>query len=103
MAASLNFYSLNFNYSSLINISILIMFSLSLNAGNSRASISSATDKSNSSKHGHHKWVGPSGHRVITVDVNGLADFPTVQAAVDAVPQNNMKNVLILIAAGCYM
>lgn len=92
MAASLN--SLNFN---LINVTtVLLTLSLSLNAGNS------ASDNSTSGKH-HHKWVGPSGHRVITVDVNGLADYPTVQAAVDAVPQNNMKNVLILIAAGCYM
>lgn len=98
MAPSLNFNSLifNFNYATLTNITILIIFSLSLHAENSAAS------SFNLSKH-HHKWVGPSGHRLITVDVNGLADFPTVQAAVDAVPPNNMKNVLILIAPGCYM
>lgn len=96
MAPSLNFSSINFNYTTLANITILIIVTLSLHAGNSTAS------SFNSSKH-HHKWVGPSGHRLITVDVNGLADFPTVQAAVDAVPPNNMMNVLILIAAGCYM
>ncbi|XP_047940276.1 probable pectinesterase 68 [Salvia hispanica] len=96
MAASLNLFFSSFNFN-LINITtILIILSLSLNAGNS------ASDNSTSGKH-HHKWVGPSGHRVITVDVNGLADYPTVQEAVDAVPPNNMKNVLILIAAGCYI
>ncbi|KAK6157982.1 hypothetical protein DH2020_005296 [Rehmannia glutinosa] len=55
---------------------------------------------SNSSEHGHHKWVGPVGHRLITVDVNGLGDFRSVQDAVDSVPDNNRMNVLILIRAG---
>lgn len=57
---------------------------------------------SNSSKH-HHKWVGPSGHLLITVDANGLGNFRTVQAAVNSIPINNTKNVLIHINAGYYM
>lgn len=50
----------------------------------------------------HHKWVGPSGHLSFTVDARGAGDFLSVQAAVDAVPDNNTKNVLIKIKAGCY-
>ncbi|KAK3039476.1 hypothetical protein RJ639_028058, partial [Escallonia herrerae] len=56
----------------------------------------------NATKH-NHTWVGPSGHRLITVDVNGSADYQTVQAAVDSVPFNNRKNVVILISAGYYI
>ncbi|KAH6818064.1 Pectin lyase-like superfamily protein [Perilla frutescens var. frutescens] len=96
-----NFYSGILNYNILTNITILIIFSLSLHAGNSRATKTPAV--SNSGKHGHHKWVGPSGHRVITVDVNGLGDYQWVQAAVDAVPHNNTMNVLIIITAGSYI
>lgn len=97
MASSLNIFSNIFNSNSLlINITtILIIFCVCAHAGNSNAA-------SSTSKH-HHKWVGPSGHRLITVDANGLGEFPTVQAAVDAVPHNNTKNVLILISAGSYM
>ncbi|WJZ82456.1 hypothetical protein VitviT2T_002215 [Vitis vinifera] len=51
----------------------------------------------------HHKWVGPSGHLFITVDARGTGDFLSVQAAVDAVPDNNTKNVLIKINAGFYV
>jgi pectin methylesterase-like acyl-CoA thioesterase len=40
---------------------------------------------------------------VITVDVNGAGEFLSVQAAVDAVPENNGENVMILISAGYYM
>jgi hypothetical protein len=53
--------------------------------------------------HHHHKWVGPIGHRVISVNVNGSADFRSVQAAVDSVPVNNTENVVIQISAGYYM
>ncbi|KAL0446302.1 UNVERIFIED_CONTAM: putative AC transposase, partial [Sesamum latifolium] len=60
------------------------------------------TPSSNSSNHRRHKWVGPSGHRLIRVDVHGLGDFRSVQAAVDSVPEGNRKNVLIQISAGCY-
>ncbi|KAI3962613.1 hypothetical protein MKW98_008480 [Papaver atlanticum] len=52
--------------------------------------------------HGHH-WVGPSGHLFITVDASGLGDFLSVQAAVESVPNNNTKNVLIKINAGVYI
>ncbi|KAK8599027.1 hypothetical protein V6N13_076967 [Hibiscus sabdariffa] len=45
----------------------------------------------NATRH-RHKWIGPIGHRLITVDVNGLGHFRSVQDAVDAVPENNRKN-----------
>lgn len=61
-----------------------------------------ATVSNNSTKQ-HHKWVGPVGHRVITVDVNGSGEFRSVQTAVDSVKENNTQNVLILISAGYYM
>jgi hypothetical protein len=61
-----------------------------------------ATASTNLSKN-HHKWVGPVGHRLISVDVNGSADFRSVQAAVDSVPVNNTQNVVIQISAGYYM
>ncbi|MCI01482.1 putative pectinesterase 68-like, partial [Trifolium medium] len=54
---------------------------------------------SNSSK---HPWIGPVGNRVITVDINGGGQFQSVQDAVNAVPDNNIMNVLIQIRAGCY-
>lgn len=60
------------------------------------------TASTNSTKH-HHKWVGPIGHRVITVNVDGSGDFQAVQAAVDSVPTKNMENVVIQISAGNYM
>ncbi|MFQ6637840.1 hypothetical protein Gotur_012935 [Gossypium turneri] len=56
----------------------------------------------NSTRH-RHKWIGPIGHRLITVDINGLGHFRSVQDAVDAVPENNRKNVLIRISAGYYI
>ncbi|ESW27651.1 hypothetical protein PHAVU_003G220500 [Phaseolus vulgaris] len=49
------------------------------------------------------KWVGPTGHRVITVDINGGGHFRSVQAAVNAVPDNNRMNVLIQISPGYYI
>ncbi|XP_059657551.1 probable pectinesterase 68 [Cornus florida] len=60
------------------------------------------TATSNSTKH-HHHWVGPSGHRLITVDLHGYGEFSSVQAAVDSVSENNRKNVLIQIGAGYYI
>uniref|UniRef100_A0A5B7C4S3 Pectinesterase n=1 Tax=Davidia involucrata TaxID=16924 RepID=A0A5B7C4S3_DAVIN len=60
------------------------------------------TETSNCTKH-RHKWVGPSGHRLITVDVHGSGDFSSVQAAVDSVPENNRKNVVVQISAGYYI
>lgn len=49
------------------------------------------------------KCVGPTGHRHLSVDVAGGGDFVSVQAAVDAVPENNTVNVIIHIAPGYYM
>lgn len=51
----------------------------------------------------HQEWVGPVGHRLITVDASGKGDFLSVQAAVDAVPENNGMNVVIQIKAGIYV
>ncbi|CAM8883321.1 unnamed protein product [Rhodiola kirilowii] len=50
----------------------------------------------------HHKWVGPSGFLYIAVALHGRGDYTSVQAAIDSVPENNNKNVLIQISAGCY-
>ncbi|KAJ8436341.1 hypothetical protein Cgig2_005265 [Carnegiea gigantea] len=53
---------------------------------------------------GHHKnWEWPSECWHITVDIGGLGDFVSVQAAVDAVPENNMVNVIIHIRPGIYI
>ncbi|KAL5551171.1 hypothetical protein UlMin_001347 [Ulmus minor] len=60
------------------------------------------TGSTNSTKH-HHKWIGPIGHRTITVDVNGSGEFESVQAAVDSVQANNRVNVTILIRPGYYI
>ncbi|KAJ1392636.1 Pectinesterase, catalytic, partial [Sesbania bispinosa] len=57
----------------------------------------------NTSKLHNLRWVGPIGHRVITVDINGGGHFRSVQAAVNVVPDNNRMNVLIQISAGCYI
>ncbi|KAK2974982.1 hypothetical protein RJ640_012848 [Escallonia rubra] len=98
MAASLD--------SSLTTIFFLVFLS-GLTVSSSRRPILLSTAGStpatciNATKH-NHTWVGPSGHRLITVDVNGSADYQTVQAAVDSVPFNNLKNVVILIGAGYY-
>lgn len=57
----------------------------------------------NSTQHHRHKWVGPTGHRVVTVDINGSGDYKSVQAAVNAVPENNTLNVTIRISPGYYV
>ncbi|KAL3497487.1 hypothetical protein ACH5RR_040219 [Cinchona calisaya] len=62
----------------------------------------SSSPSSNSSNH-HRRWIGPSGHRLIIVDLEGFGDFKSVQAAVDSVPENNRKTVLIRISPGYYM
>lgn len=59
-------------------------------------------DSTSNSTKNHHKWVGPTGHRQIAVDINGSGDFLSVQAAVNAVPANNTVDVLILISPGYY-
>ncbi|KAL7594513.1 probable pectinesterase 68 [Lactuca sativa] len=61
------------------------------------------TSSSNSTSRPKQKWVGPCGHRNITVDVNGSGDYTTVQEAVDSVSSNNRKNILIHISAGVYV
>ncbi|PON93024.1 Pectinesterase, Tyr active site [Trema orientale] len=62
-----------------------------------------APSPTTSTKHHRHKWIGPTGHRVITVDVKGSGEFQSVQAAVDAVAENNTVSVTILISPGCYI
>ncbi|XP_014510243.1 probable pectinesterase 68 [Vigna radiata var. radiata] len=49
------------------------------------------------------RWIRPTGHRVITVDINGGGHFRSVQAAVNAVPDNNTMNVHIQISPGYYI
>ncbi|MED6220219.1 putative pectinesterase 68 [Stylosanthes scabra] len=66
-------------------------------------STSSSTNSSSNNHRRNHTWVGPIGHRVITVDVNGGGQFRSVQAAVNAVPDNNRMNVLIQISPGYYI
>ncbi|KAK9668058.1 hypothetical protein RND81_13G032600 [Saponaria officinalis] len=51
----------------------------------------------------HHNWSRPAEYRHITVDIGGLGDYESVQAAVDAVPQNNLVNVIIHIGPGYYI
>ncbi|KAK1408101.1 hypothetical protein QVD17_39734 [Tagetes erecta] len=58
---------------------------------------------SNSTSKPRHKWVGPIGQRNISVDINGYGDYTVVQAAVDSVPTNNRKKILIHISAGVYV
>ncbi|XP_022719159.1 probable pectinesterase 68 [Durio zibethinus] len=64
--------------------------------------VNATASTTNSTGH-HHKWVGPIGYLWITVDVNGSGHFRSVQDAVDAVPENNRKNVLIQISPGYYI
>ncbi|XP_074264781.1 putative pectinesterase 68 [Silene latifolia] len=53
---------------------------------------------------GHHRnWSRPAEYRHITVDKQGLGDFVSVQAAIDAVPNNNLVNVIIHIGPGYYI
>ncbi|OMO59669.1 Pectinesterase, catalytic [Corchorus capsularis] len=75
---------------------------LSLAAESSFVGNATANCTTNSTRHGHH-WIGPIGHRRITVDLNGLGHFRSVQDAVDAVPENNRKNILIQISPGYYI
>ncbi|TXG51146.1 hypothetical protein EZV62_023670 [Acer yangbiense] len=99
--ASLHSNSFFFFYY-LFYISSSLLLSLSLLTSSVSAGSSSA-NYSTTNHHHHHKWVGPVGHRVITVDVSGLGEFLSVQAAVDSVPENNRMNVLIQIGAGFYI
>ncbi|XP_042947503.1 probable pectinesterase 68 isoform X2 [Carya illinoinensis] len=65
-------------------------------------SLMNGTVSTNVSTGHHHKWVGPIGCRVITVNGNGSADFRSVQKAVDSIPVNNTESVVIQISAGYY-
>ncbi|RWW54110.1 hypothetical protein BHE74_00039331 [Ensete ventricosum] len=57
----------------------------------------------NSTKPHRHKWFEPTSQHTIVVDANGSGDFLSVQEAVDSVPENNTKRVIIHIHAGCYI
>lgn len=94
-------YSFLFFYSYFILTLFLLHAPLLVTSSTYRYKVESSSP-TNSTKH-HHKWVGPVGYRAITVDVNGAGEFLSVQAAVDAVPENNGENVMILISAGYYM
>ncbi|KAL5728304.1 putative pectinesterase 68 [Ranunculus cassubicifolius] len=69
---------------------------------NSTSNSNSSTNNGSITEH-HHKWIGPVGHRSITVDARGKGDFLSVQAAVDSVPECNGMNVVIKIKAGVYV
>lgn len=97
--------SSNYNYSLFAIYTFLSLLDASLKASGASPHYSkfiNLESNSNTTNHGH-KWVGPSGHRLITVDVNGSGDFRSVQAAVDSVTPGNQKNVVIQISAGYYM
>lgn len=63
----------------------------------------SVSTSSDSISKPRHKWLGPTGHRNISVDINGSGDYTTVQAAIDSISTSNRKNILIHISAGVYM
>ncbi|KAG5561143.1 hypothetical protein RHGRI_004231 [Rhododendron griersonianum] len=97
--------SSNYNYSLFAIYTFLSLLDASLKASGASPhyrKFINLESNSNTTNHGH-KWVGPSGHRLITVDVNGFGDFRSVQAAVDSVTPGNQKNVVIQISAGYYM
>ncbi|XP_074584110.1 putative pectinesterase 68 [Curcuma longa] len=52
---------------------------------------------------GHRNWFKPTSQQTIVVDANGSGDFLSVQEAVDSVPENNTKRIVIHIHAGCYI
>ncbi|XP_054823307.1 probable pectinesterase 68 [Prosopis cineraria] len=91
---------------SLIFFSVLLLFhaeTVKCTSHDDNIPRSSASSTNSSSFKHHHRWVGPIGLRVITVDANGTGPFRSVQAAVDAVPDNNRMNVVINISAGYYI
>ncbi|XP_022543722.1 probable pectinesterase 68 isoform X2 [Brassica napus] len=68
-----------------------------------RFSFVAACSNSTEEQHHHHrKWVGPSGHKVITVSLDGHSQFRSVQDAVDSIPKNNNMSIVIKIAPGFY-
>ncbi|CAL0331149.1 unnamed protein product [Lupinus luteus] len=82
-----------------ISLQILLAFTCIMHAATVTCTVSSSSSNSSTK----HNWIGPIGHRVISVDVNGSGHFRSVQAAVNAVPENNRMNVLIQISAGYYI
>jgi pectin methylesterase-like acyl-CoA thioesterase len=53
------------------------------------------------------RWVvmmssGQNAGQVLTVDLQGCANFSSVQKAVDTVPDNSMNRTLILVNSGIY-
>ncbi|KAF8379235.1 hypothetical protein HHK36_028667 [Tetracentron sinense] len=80
---------------------ILLHAPLILASSSHYYSLNSTSNACNTTKH-HHKWVAPTGYRLITVDAGGSGDFLTVQSAVQSVPENNRENFVIKINAGNY-
>lgn len=64
--------------------------------------VAACSNSTEEQHHRHRKWVGPSGHKVITVSLNGHAQFRSVQGAVDSIPKNNNMSIVIKIAPGYY-
>ncbi|XP_010919565.1 probable pectinesterase 68 [Elaeis guineensis] len=63
----------------------------------------SACESNSTTKKHHHHHVGPTGQYALVVDANGSGDFLSVQEAVDFIPENNNKRVIIQINAGRYI
>ncbi|KAL1214011.1 putative pectinesterase 68 [Cardamine amara subsp. amara] len=94
--------SLNYLFSVSLLLFVLLhclCFRFSLVAA---CSNSNSTDDQQIQHHHHRKWIGPSGHKVITVSLNGHAQFRSVQDAVDSIPKNNNMSIVIKIAPGFY-
>ena len=54
-------------------------------------------------RRGHHRYRQPVGVRRIVVDASGAGDFLSIQQAVDSVPDNNTRRVIMQINAGSYI
>ncbi|URD97154.1 pectinesterase [Musa troglodytarum] len=64
---------------------------------------SSACELGSTEQHRRHEWYfKPTGKQTIVVGANGSGHFSSVQEAVDFVPANNTKRVIIQIHAGHY-
>ncbi|XP_059444103.1 probable pectinesterase 68 [Corylus avellana] len=103
MASPNSFFIISFFFI-LISLLLLLQKPLPVTSFHYRSLLNlvNATASTNLTKN-PHKWVGPVGLRLISVAVNGSADFRSVQAAVDSIPVNNTQNVVIQISAGCYI
>lgn len=80
-----------------------MMFGLVQGSCNSNRVSYEACEANATRPQGHRNWFKPTSQQTIVVDGNGSGDFLSVQEAVDSIPENNTKRVVIHIRAGCYM